>query len=186
MDNTCFFLSCTKFCRCTEIKTNQAPKKTSIKIDNDISENHPPINSPIANELKKIDFAEITDDYILIPNSATELDEDGTIPTIEAAYSYVINVIDKDVIGARFLGEELNSPLKKKHYLDVMHSTICKASNNIIKKKFFSFLPSHPHKCGSNALFIGVSVVRVGVFYPHTTLTPSFPCRNAQLIGGQG
>ena len=47
------------------------------------------------------------------------------------------------------------------------------------KKVFFLFLPSHPHKCGSNALFIGVSVVRVGAFYRHTTLTPSFPCRNA-------
>ena len=164
MDNTCFFLSCTKFCRCTEIKTNQAPKKTSIKIDNDISENHPPINSPIANELKKIDFAEITDDYILIPNSATELDEDGTIPTIEAAYSYVINVIDKDVIGARFLGEELNSPLKKKHYLDVMHSTICKASNNIIKKKFF--LLFYPHTLTHEAqapCLSGVRVVRASV-----------------------
>ena len=55
-----------------------------------------------------------------------------------------------------------------------------------LKKTFFLFLSSHPHKCGSNALFIGVSVVRVGVFYPHTTFTPSFPCRNAQLIGGHG
>ena len=27
-------------------------------------------------------------------------------------------------------------------------------------KKVFSFLPSHPHKCGSSALFIGVSGVR--------------------------
>ena len=32
-----------------------------------------------------------------------------------------------------------------------------------IKKSFFLFLPSHPHKCGSSALFIGVSRVRVGV-----------------------
>ena len=28
---------------------------------------------------------------------------------------------------------------------------------DIIKKSFFSFLPSHPHTCGWNALFIGVS-----------------------------
>lgn len=113
-----FFFLAPNYVGAQKLKQIRAPKKTSIKVDNDISENHPPINSPIANELKKIDFAEITDDYILIPNSATELDEDGTIPTIEAAYSYVINVIDKDVIGARFLGEELNSPLKKKHYLE--------------------------------------------------------------------
>ena len=48
------------------------------------------------------------------------------------------------------------------------------------KKNFFLFLPSHPHKCGSSALFIGVSRVRVGVRvellpshlpspYPHTS-----------------
>ena len=50
------------------------------------------------------------------------------------------------------------------------------------KKVFFLFLPSHPHKCGSSALFIGGSRVRVSVrvellpshlpsHYPHTTLT---------------
>lgn len=88
-----FFFLAPNFVGAQKLKQIRVPKKTSIKVDNDISENHPPINSPIANELKKIDFAEITDDYILIPNSATELDEDGTIPTIEAAYSYVINVI---------------------------------------------------------------------------------------------
>ena len=36
-------------------------------------------------------------------------------------------------------------------------------NSSISKKNFFLFLPSHPHKCGSNALFIGVSVVRVSV-----------------------
>ena len=52
------------------------------------------------------------------------------------------------------------------------------------KKKFFLFLPSHPHKCGSSALFIGVSRVRVSVrvellpshlpsHYPHTSGTGS-------------
>ena len=49
-----------------------------------------------------------------------------------------------------------------------------------IKKSFFLFLPSHPHTCGSNALFIGGSRVRVSVrasdlpsHYPHTPLTLS-------------
>ena len=48
------------------------------------------------------------------------------------------------------------------------------------KKNFFLFLPSHPHKCGSSDLFIGVSRVRVSVrvnfllshlpsHYPHTS-----------------
>ena len=53
------------------------------------------------------------------------------------------------------------------------------------KKKFFLFLPSHPHKCGSSALFIGVSSVRAGVrvellpshlpsHYPHTSGTGKY------------
>ena len=57
-----------------------------------------------------------------------------------------------------------------------------------IKKSFFLFLPSHPHKCGSSALFIGVSSVRAGVrvellpshlpsHYPHTSGTGKYPVR---------
>ena len=56
------------------------------------------------------------------------------------------------------------------------------------KKSFFLFLPSHPHKCGSSALFIGVSRVRVGVrvellpshlpsHYPHTSGTGKYTVR---------
>ena len=57
-----------------------------------------------------------------------------------------------------------------------------------IKKVFFLFLPSHPHKYGSNALFIGVSRVRVSVrvellpshlpsHFPHTSGTGKYPVR---------
>ena len=57
-----------------------------------------------------------------------------------------------------------------------------------IKKSFFSFLPSHPHKCGSSALLIGVSRVRAGVrveflpshlpsHYPHTSGTGKYIVR---------
>ena len=57
-----------------------------------------------------------------------------------------------------------------------------------IKKSFFLFLPSHPHKCGSSALFIGGSRVRAGVrvellpshlssHYPHTSGTGKFSVR---------
>ena len=53
------------------------------------------------------------------------------------------------------------------------------------KKVFFLFLPSHPHKCGSSALFIGGSRVRVSVrvellpshlpsHYPHTSGTGKY------------
>ena len=56
------------------------------------------------------------------------------------------------------------------------------------KKVFFLFLPSHPHKCGSSALFIGVSSVRVSVrvellpshlpsHYPHTSGTGKYSVR---------
>ena len=56
------------------------------------------------------------------------------------------------------------------------------------KKKFFLFLPSHPHKYGSSALFIGVSRVRAGVRaellpshlpspYPHTSGTGKYIVR---------
>ena len=55
-------------------------------------------------------------------------------------------------------------------------------------KTFFLFLPSHPHKCGSSALFIGVSSVRVSVrvellpshlpsHYPHTSGTGKYTVR---------
>ena len=56
------------------------------------------------------------------------------------------------------------------------------------KKNFFLFLPSHPHKCGSSALFIGGSSVRAGVrvellpsllpsHYPHTSGTGKYTVR---------
>ena len=56
------------------------------------------------------------------------------------------------------------------------------------KKVFFLFLPSHPHKCGRSALFIGVSRVRVSVrvellpshlpsHYPHTSGTGKYIVR---------
>ena len=59
-------------------------------------------------------------------------------------------------------------------------------STSKIKKSFFLFLPSHPHTCGSNALFIGGSRVRASVrasdlpsHSPHTILTlpPTLPAR---------
>ena len=58
------------------------------------------------------------------------------------------------------------------------------------KKNFFLFLPSHPHKCGSSALLIGVSRVRAGVrvellpshlpsHYPHTSGTGKYSVRGS-------
>ena len=51
---------------------------------------------------------------------------------------------------------------------------------------FFIFLPSHPHTCGSNVLFIGVSSVRVSFFTLTLALTPSLPQLEAPCVfGGQ-
>ena len=58
--------------------------------------------------------------------------------------------------------------------------------NRTGRKSFFLFLPSHPHKYGSNTLFIGVSRVRASVrvellpshlpsHYPHTSGTGKYP-----------
>lgn len=94
-------------------KTVQVTTKASNE-----SSNHPPMNSPIVRILKKIDYAEITQNYVLTPNCATEYDDDGTIPVDETEYSHVIDVIRKDVIGANSLEDELDSPLKKKHFLE--------------------------------------------------------------------
>lgn len=94
-------------------KTVQVTTKASNE-----SSNHPPMNSPIVRILKKIDYAEITQIYVLTPNCATEYDDDGTIPVDETEYSHVIDVIRKDVIGANSLEDDLDSPLKKKHFLE--------------------------------------------------------------------
>lgn len=94
-------------------KTVQVTTKASNE-----SSNHPPMNSPIVRILKKIDYAEITQNYVLTPNCATEYDDDGTIPVDETEYSHVIDVIRKDVIEANSLEDDLDSPLKKKHFLE--------------------------------------------------------------------
>ena len=96
--------------RYTQAVKWEAPKQTTT--------NHPPLGSPIVKELKKIDYAEITEDNILIPNCATEYDDDGTVPVDEAEYTFVKGVIAKDVITANSLEENLNTPLKKKHYIE--------------------------------------------------------------------
>ena len=64
----------------------------------------------------------------------------------------------------------------------------CRNYSQKEKKSFFLFLPSHPHKCGSSALLIGVSRVRVSVrvellpshlpsHYPHTSGTGKYTVR---------
>ena len=63
------------------------------------------------------------------------------------------------------------------------------SSSNIIKKVFFAFLPSHPHTCGWNALFIGVSSGEGKCEGKLSTLTiphTSYPAGTSCLSGGSG
>lgn len=109
----CFSLAQRKVVKRVQPKVVQVKTKTSNEYSN-----HPPLNSPIVRILKKIDYAEITQNYVLTPNCAAEYDDDGTVPVDETEYSHVIDVIRKDVIGANSLEDELDSPLKKKHFLE--------------------------------------------------------------------
>lgn len=104
------------FAQSTTAKRQSLVKQTASKVL--ASDNHPPKNSPIAKELKNIDYAEITENNILVPNCATEYDDDGTVPVDEAEYTFVKSVIAKDVIAANSFEEDLNTPLKKKHYME--------------------------------------------------------------------
>ena len=109
----CFSMAQKKIVKRVKPKIVQVAKKVSNE-----NSNNPPMNSPIVRILKKIDYAEIKWNNILTPNCATEYDDDGTVPVEETEYAHVIDVIRKNVIGANSLEDELNSPLKKKHYLE--------------------------------------------------------------------
>ncbi len=114
----CVTLSCIGHAQTKTAQGYTQIKKETTSSEQQKSTNRPPMNSAIVKELKKIDYAEITHDNILIPNCATELDDDGTVPVDEAEYAFVKGVIAKDVIAANSLEEELNTPLKKKHYME--------------------------------------------------------------------
>lgn len=112
----CVSLSCFGYAQKKNTKVVAVRRETAKSVQTET--NHPPLGSPIVKELKKIDYAEITQNNILIPNCATELDDDGTVPVDEAEYSIVKGIVAKDVIAANSLEEELNTPLKKKHYME--------------------------------------------------------------------
>ena len=112
----CLSLCCLGFAQRKIAKRQSPAKQTTAKVQTNT--NHPPMNSPIVNELKKIDYAGITEHYMLTPNCATEHEDDGTIPVDETQFSHVKDIITKDVIAANSLEEGLNTPLKKKHYME--------------------------------------------------------------------
>ena len=72
------------------------------------------------------------------------------------------------------------SPTFRKRQISSSTCQLVYLSTSKIKKSFFYFLPSHPHKCGSNALFIGVSRVRVSVRAKILLSPPSYPLHSAE------
>lgn len=74
-------------------------------------------SSPIEEFMKKSNYCEIGEEYMLIPNCATELSEDGTMPINEIPIGKLYSLLNKDVLEYyNWLKEEYNTPLKVKRY----------------------------------------------------------------------
>ena len=74
-------------------------------------------SSPIEEFMKKSNYCEIGEEYMLIPNCATELSEDGTMPIDEIPIGKLYSLLNKDVLEYyNWLKEEYNTPLKVKRY----------------------------------------------------------------------
>lgn len=73
--------------------------------------------SPIEEFMKKSNYCEIGEEYMLIPNCATELSEDGTMPIDEIPIGKLYSLLNKDVLEYyNWLKEKYNTPLKVKRY----------------------------------------------------------------------
>lgn len=67
--------------------------------------------------MKKSNYCEIGEEYMLIPNCATELSEDGTMPIDEIPIGKLYSLLNKDVLEYyNWLKEKYNTPLKVKRY----------------------------------------------------------------------
>lgn len=74
-------------------------------------------SSPIEEFMKKSNYCEIGEEYMLIPNCATELSEDGTMPIDEIPIGKLYSLLNKDVLEYyNWLKEEYNTSLKVKRY----------------------------------------------------------------------
>lgn len=73
--------------------------------------------SPIEEFMKKSNYCEIGEEYMLIPNCATELSEDGTMPIDEIPIGKLYSLLNKDVLEYyNWLKEKYNTTLKVKRY----------------------------------------------------------------------
>ena len=74
-------------------------------------------SSPVEEFMKKSNYCEIGEEYMLIPNCATELSEDGTMPIDEIPIGKLYSLLNKDVLEYyNWLKEEYNTSLKVKRY----------------------------------------------------------------------
>lgn len=73
--------------------------------------------TPIQQLQKALNGASISTEGLLMPNCATERNDDGTVPVDETSWGEVENLIEKDVITHYSLEDEVNTPLKKKVYM---------------------------------------------------------------------
>ncbi len=73
--------------------------------------------TPIEKLMSQSNFCEISDDFMLIPNCASELFEDGTIPVYEIRIDKLYHLFNGDVLDYyAWLKEDYNTPLKVKRY----------------------------------------------------------------------
>lgn len=73
--------------------------------------------TPIQQLQKALNGASISTEGLLMPNCATERNDDGTEPVDETSWGEVENLIEKDVITHYSLEDEVNTPLKKEVYM---------------------------------------------------------------------
>ena len=72
--------------------------------------------TPVEKLMHEAGFCQVSDDYMLIPNCATELDEDGDVPVDEIRTSQVPFLLNRDVVRFYGLEDEYDSPLKLKRF----------------------------------------------------------------------
>lgn len=78
---------------------------------------HNPIKlSPIEQKMKDANFCEISGEYILVPNYATEAFDDGVIPIDEMSFEIISLLLSNDVVRYYHLQDEYNTPLMVKRF----------------------------------------------------------------------
>ncbi len=75
-----------------------------------------PEYTPAEKMMHEAGFCQVSNDYMLIPNCATELDEDGDVPVDEIRTSQIPFLLNRDFVRFYGLEDEYDTPLKLKHF----------------------------------------------------------------------